>query len=111
MVIFFKSVMKVCWLLVRARIPSWILRWKFRNDLNEEFPKGRAVPSDQGIYQTCTRHALGKAIADRFQNKIFDSRAIDFDQDGPRQRDGSELNFILQTVRIQDLQNIKLMDM
>ena len=44
-------------------------------------PSGRAVPSDQGIYRTCTRHALGKAIVDGFQNRIFDSREIDFDQD------------------------------
>ena len=36
---------------------------------------------DQGIYRTCTRHALGKAIVDGFQNRIFDSREIDFDQD------------------------------
>ena len=71
---FVKSVFKLF-------IPSWILRWKFRNDLNEVFPSGRAVPSDQGIYKTCTRHALGKAIVDGFQNKIFDSREIDFDQD------------------------------
>ena len=71
---FFKAVIKLF-------IPSWILRWKFRKDPNEAFPSGRAVPSDQGIYKTCTRHALGKAIVDGFQNSIFYSREIDFDQD------------------------------
>ena len=71
---FVKSVFKLF-------IPSWILRWKLRKDPNEVFPSGRAVPSDQGIYKTCTRHALGKAIVDGFQNKIFASCEIDFDQD------------------------------
>ena len=60
---------------------SWIHQRKNKNGLEEVLPSGRAVPSDQGIYKTCTRHALGKAIVDGFQNKIFDSREIDFDQD------------------------------
>ena len=60
---------------------SWINQRKIKNGLEEVLPSGRAVPSDQGIYKTCTRHALGKAIVDGFQNKIFDSREIDFNQD------------------------------
>ena len=71
----------MCWLLVRGRIPSSILRWKNKNSPDEVLPSGRVVPSDQGIYKTCTRHALGKAIVDGFQNRVFDSREIDFDQD------------------------------
>ena len=59
---------------------SWIKHQKNKNSPKERLPSGRAVPSDQGIYKTCTRHALGKAIVDGFQNRIFDSREIDFDQ-------------------------------
>ena len=77
----FKSVITMCWLLVRGRISSSILRWMNKSSPDEVLPSGRAVPSDQGIYKTCTRHALGKAIVDGFQNRIFDSREIDFDQD------------------------------
>ena len=72
----------MCFFLVRRRIPPpSILRWNNKHSLDEVLPSGRAVPSDQGIYKTCTRHALGKAIVDGFQNRIFDSREIDFDQD------------------------------
>ena len=70
--IMFKFVKSV----IKLLIPSWILRWRLRKDLKEVFPSGRAVPSDQGIYKTCTRHALGKAIVDGFQNRIYDSREI-----------------------------------
>ena len=34
-------------------------------------PAEYAYPSDQGKLFTCTRHALGKAIVDGFQKKIF----------------------------------------
>ena len=81
MFVLFKSVMKMLlWLVDRARIPYRIDERDIKNGLVEVLPSGRAVPSDQGIYKTCTRHALGKAIVDGFQNRIFDSREIDFDQ-------------------------------
>ena len=70
----FKSVME----MLLWPFSSWIHQ---RKNKNGPLPSGRAVPSDQGIYKTCTRHALGKAIVDGFQNKIFDSCEIDFDQD------------------------------
>ena len=47
----------------------------------EQFPSGNPSPSNQGRYNTCTRHALGKAVVDGFQNKVFDTDVIDFDQD------------------------------
>ena len=43
-------------------------------------PGKEAVSDDQGNLETCTRHALAKAICSGCWNKLFDAEQIDLDQ-------------------------------
>ena len=50
--------------------------------LPEDGPGERAYPSNQKEFLTCTRHALGKAIVDGFQDGTFcEGREVNFDQE------------------------------
>ena len=52
----------------------------FKRSTSSE-PGELAKPSDQGLFETCTRHAIGKAIVDGFMEGFFHSQKLDFDQD------------------------------
>ena len=54
--------------------------WRGWDTVYSRPPGEYAKPSDQVLEETCTRHALGKAIVDGFMRGIFSLEIHDFDQ-------------------------------